>query len=40
MSVDITPEMLEAARKKRAKDEVIANTAPDEGFENICTSCE
>jgi hypothetical protein len=40
MDITITPEMLEQARKKKIQDDAALNSAPDEGFDNICIGCE
>lgn len=41
MSIEITPEMLEAARAKRAQDAQLENIdVQDPGTANICIGCE
>jgi hypothetical protein len=41
-TVEITPEMLEAARRKKMEDERLAATMGNEdpGAQNICIGCE
>jgi hypothetical protein len=39
-ATEITPEMLEAARQKKQRDERLAQAGPNEGFDNICIGCE
>lgn len=39
MEINITPEMLEEARKKREAEQQLADVV-DPGTENICIGCE
>ena len=40
MKIEITPEMLEEAKRKKEEEERMLKDAPDEGFDNICVGCE
>lgn len=40
MKIEITPEMLEAARRKRDAERALESDIVDPGSENICIACE
>lgn len=40
MKIEITPEMLEAARARRAEQERMQAEIEDPGAQNICIACE
>ncbi len=40
MKLEITPEMLEAARRKREQEQSYEDDIVDPGTENICIACE
>ena len=40
MKIEITPEMLARAKQKQEQEKQLLNDAPNEGYDNICVSCE